>query len=158
MLGKKGKIFVLAGMVALLVATGVLNIVLNYTAKGDAPPADGAVVDFFADFRANRESTRAELILGCEVIINDGTSSAEAIAAAEEARQFYINAPEMERELEALIKAVGFADAVVTTSTTNVNIILRTPELTSEEVGRVLEIVTAETGKKANNIRIIPIA
>ena len=29
MLGKKGKIFVLVGMVALLVVTGVLNIVLN---------------------------------------------------------------------------------------------------------------------------------
>lgn len=59
--------------------------------------------------------------------------------------------------LEGLIKAAGFEDAVVTSSTENVNIIIKSASLTSEQVAKVLEIVTAETGKTASNVRIIPV-
>ena len=59
--------------------------------------------------------------------------------------------------LEGLIKAAGFEDAVVTSSTENVNIIIKSASLTSEQVAKVLEIVTSETGKTASNVRIIPV-
>lgn len=158
MLGKKGKIFVLAGMVALLVATGVLNIVLNQNTKDAKVGSAVTAQDYFADFRLDRETTRADSILLCEAIISDPDASAEAKVEAEDLRKFYVAAKETERVLEELIKAVGFDEAVVTTTTENVNVILKTPELTSEQVGRVVEIVIAETGKVHDNIRVIPVS
>ena len=64
---------------------------------------------------------------------------------------------ETELVLEGLIKAVGFEDAVVTTTSENVNVILRSGELTTEQVAKVLEFVTNETGKRASSVRIIPV-
>lgn len=52
MLGKKSKIFVLVGMIALLVLTGVLNIYLNKSAeKANAGTDDNLSSDFFATYR-----------------------------------------------------------------------------------------------------------
>ena len=48
MLGKKSKIFVLVGMIALLVLTGVLNIYLNKSAeKANAGTDDNLSSDFW---------------------------------------------------------------------------------------------------------------
>ena len=63
----------------------------------------------------------------------------------------------VEMELEGLIKAVGFEDAVVIASSENVSVILKAETLGDEQVARVLQIITDETGKTASNVRIIPI-
>ena len=153
MLGKKSKIFVLVGMIALLVVTGVLNIYLNKTAeKANAGTDDNLVSsDFFATYRTDRTETRNQTIMYLDAIISNESSSAEAIAQAESDKL------DTELVLEGLIKAAGFEDAVVTSSTENINIIIKSPSLTSEQVAKVLEIVTAETGKGASSIRIIPV-
>ena len=76
---------------------------------------------------------------------------------AEDDKLALTSAMDTELVLEGLIKAAGFEDAVVTSSTENVNIIIKSASLTSEQVAKVLEIVTAETGKTASNVRIIPV-
>ena len=64
MLGKKGKIFVLAGMIALLVVTGVLNIYLNKSAqKANAGTDNVTSADFFAAYRTDRSETRNQTIM-----------------------------------------------------------------------------------------------
>ena len=92
-----------------------------------------------------------------DAIISNESSSAEAIAQAESDKLALTAAMDTELVLEGLIKAAGFEDAVVTSSTENINIIIKSPSLTSEQVAKVLEIVTAETGKGASSIRIIPV-
>ncbi|MFR6640067.1 MAG: SpoIIIAH-like family protein [Christensenellales bacterium] len=62
-----------------------------------------------------------------------------------------------ELKLEGLIKAVGFEDAVVISTSENVSVILKSGELTSDQVAKVLQIVTDETGKSAASVRIIPV-
>ena len=158
MLGKKSKIFVLVGMIALLVVTGVLNIYLNKTAeKANAGTDDNLVSsDFFATYRTDRTETRNQTITYLDAIISNESSS-EAIAQAESDKLALTAAMDTELVLEGLIKAAGFEDAVVTSSTENINIIIKSPSLTSEQVAKVLEIVTAETGKGASSIRIIPV-
>lgn len=159
MLGKKSKIFVLVGMVALLVITGALNIWLNRSAQSANA---GAVVDytssdFFTTYRADRVATRDQTIMYLDAIINNGASSAEAVEKAEAEKLALTSAMNTELTLEGLIKAVGFEDAVVTATSENINIILKTPELTGDQVTKVLDIVTRETGKKATAVRIIPV-
>ncbi len=158
MLGKKSKIFVLVGMVALLVVTGVLNIVLNKTANDTKASANELLnADFFETYRSDRTETRAETVMYLDAIIADEASSADAVSEAEGEKLALTAAMELELVLEGLIKAAGFADAVVTSTSENVNVIIKTPELTEEQVTKVLEIITSETGKTAASVRIIPI-
>ncbi len=157
MLGKKSKIFVLVGMVALLVLTGVLNIYLNKTAEKANAGALNESSDFFATYRTDRVETRNQSVLYLDAIITGEGSSPEAIAKAESDKLALTAAMETELVLEGLIKAAGFEDAVVTSTTENINIILKVSELTKEQAAKVLEIVTAETGKGALSVRIIPV-
>lgn len=157
MLSKKKKIFVLVGMVALLVVTGCLNIFLN---KNVTDVGGGGAVEYgnyFSSFRAERENTRSQTMLYLDAIINNEASSEEAVKDAEAQKLLLTKNMELELVLEGLIKALGFEEAVVTNTTENINIIIKSPELTADEVAQVLDIVVTETDKTANNVRIIPV-
>ena len=76
MLNKKGKIFVLCGMIALLVVTGTLNVVLNRSTQ-DATQTSTitANADFFTAYRYDREQMRKEQFLSLDAIISSSVSS-----------------------------------------------------------------------------------
>ena len=157
MTSKKKKVFILSGMVALLVLTGVLNIVLNniIPAKG----VDGGELtysNFFVSYRADRTSSREQSFIYYDAIITSADSSVEAVAGAEEAKLALTQAMETELVLEGLIKALGFEDAVVTSTTENINVIVKCTELTSTQASQIYQIITTETSAPATNVRIIP--
>lgn len=155
MTGKKSKIIVLAGMIALLVLTGVLNIVINKKAQSVSSDVTTASSDFFVTYRADRLATRNQSMLDLDEIIKSG--SEEAIKNAEAEKLALTTTMENELKLEGLIKAIGFDDAVVISTSENVSVILRSGELKSEQVAQVLQVVTDETGKTAAAVRIIPV-
>ena len=155
MAGKKSKIIVLAGMIALLVLTGVLNIVINKKAQSVSSGDTTASADFFVTYRADRLATRNQSMLDLDEIIKSGSD--EAIKNADAEKLALTSTMENELKLEGLIKAIGFEDAVVITTSENVSVILRSGELKSEQVAQVLQIVTDETGKTAASVRIIPV-
>ena len=154
MTGKKSKIIVLAGMIALLVLTGVLNIVINKKAQSVSTDTT-ASSDFFVTYRADRLATRNQSMLDLDAIIKTGSEAAVKDAEAE--KLALTSTMDNELKLEGLIKAVGFEDAVVISTSENVSVILKSGELTSDQVAKVLQIVTDETGKSAASVRIIPV-
>ena len=154
MTGKKSKIIVLAGMIALLVLTGVLNIVINKKAQSVSTDTT-ASSDFFVTYRADRLATRNQSMLDLDEIIKTGSEAAVKDAEAE--KLALTSTMDNELKLEGLIKAVGFEDAVVISTSDNVSVILKSGELTSDQVAKVLQIVTDETGKSAASVRIIPV-
>lgn len=154
MTGKKSKIIVLAGMIALLVLTGVLNIVINKKAQSVSTDTT-ASSDFFVTYRADRLATRNQSMLDLDEIIKTGSEAAVKDAEAE--KLALTSTMDNELKLEGLIKAVGFEDTVVISTSENVSVILKSGELTSDQVAKVLQIVTDETGKSAASVRIIPV-
>lgn len=154
MTGKKSKIIVLAGMIALLVLTGVLNIVINKKAQSVSTDTT-ASSDFFVTYRADRLATRNQSMLDLDEIIKTGSEAAVKDAEAE--KLALTSTMDNELKLEGLIKAVGFEDAVVISTSENVSVILKSGELTSDQVAKVLQIVTDETGKSAASVRIISV-
>ena len=157
MLSKKKKIFILAGMLVLLVVTGVLNVILNQTAKGDdnTPVVAGS---FFENYRSDRIETRNQTIMYLDAIINSEASSEADISAAQAEKLKISTAMNQELTIEGLIKAQGFEDCVVTTGA-NVNVIVKSDPLTEDELIQILYIVTEETGRDpATEIQIIPIS
>lgn len=157
-MSKTKKVLILCGMVALLVLTGCLNFFLNRSGDNvDAGTGDTQKASFFDSTRTSNKATRNEAIAQYEAIIADASSSAEAIAEAEAARKSLVDAMKLENDLETLIKALGFEDAIVSLGNENVNIILKSDELASSEAAQVLQIIVTETDKTASNVRIITV-
>ena len=155
--GKKGKIFALVGMIALLVVTGYLNVYLNSNSIQSASVSTTVVSNFFETYRLDRISMREQTVMYLDSVINSELSSAETIAQAQQSKIEITNAMESELKLETVIKALGFEDVVVSSSNNNYNVILKTATLEDEEVAKVLEVVTQHTGAEASNVIIIPV-
>lgn len=156
MLSKKKKIIILVVMVALLVVTGYLNIALNNNVTTQTSTT--TTTDFYAGYRSDRQSSRETAIMYYDSIIASADSSEEAKAIAAQSRQELIDAMEKELVVEGLLKSAGFEDAVLTTTSENVNVIVKASELSAGELAKIGKIVQEQTGKSLDNIKIIPAA
>lgn len=157
-MSKTKKIIVLASMVALLVLTGCLNYFLNRPSSQPAGADDTLTYsNYFTASRADREALREESVLRYNAIIGSETASAEAKASAEESLAALVASADTEQRLETLIKALGFGDCLVTVGSENINVIVKSDALTDAEVAQVLDIVTTETGKTLEYVRIKPV-
>ena len=124
MLSKKKKIIIVSCFTVLLLGAGVLNLVLNKTLLADS--SKNTVVtnaNFFSTYRTDRTDTRNQEILYLDAIIASNNTSAEAKKTAEQKRQELVGLMETELALEGLIKAKGFNDAVISSSTSAINVI-----------------------------------
>jgi len=155
MLTKKKKILILSVMLVLLVVTGYLNVVLN-----DGSIFTGGNVNtgtFFSNYRTDRQATRNQEISYYDAIIASESSSADAKTLAETKRSELISAMEVELVAEGLIKAQGFEDVIVTTTTNNVNVIVKSGTLAANQVAQIVSIIQEQTGAIIDNIQIIPV-
>ena len=64
---------------------------------------------------------------------------------------------ESEVNIEALLKAKGFDEALAVISDTGISVIVRSEGLTSAQTLQIQDIVTSETNIQLSNIKIIPI-
>ena len=157
---KKRKIIVLSCMIALLAVTAVFNFIMTTnTINADSTATMGSA-NYFAQYRTERMTTRNEELLQLDAII----ASAEANSAERsEALSMKIDLTEItetELLLESLIKAYGFEDAVVVIGleSDNVNVIAKSPELTTDDAILIYTIVAEETNVSPENVKIIPIS
>lgn len=157
---KTKKIIVLSVMVALLVATGVLNFVLsdklNKTADNVNVDQGAVTQTFFAAAKSDRDSTRESEFLYLDAIMQSESSTESAKKSAQEQKLTLVNRMEKELALETLIKARGFEDAIVTIGDKGVSIVVNSTELTSEQANQILSDVLAETTFKASEVKVIP--
>lgn len=156
-MSKKKKIVLLSVMVALLIVSGVMNFMLN---TSTIPSVDGndalSASSFFSAFRTDREATREQTLLELDSIISSSDTSKEAKSAAEKMKLEICANMQTELNLESLIKAKGFSEAVVSVGVQNVNVLVNDATLETSEVAQILSIVTSETGVSANNVKITP--
>lgn len=156
MLKKRTKIIILVAMVLLLGVTGYLNIALNNNVV-DTSTQNITTANYFSTYRDDRQATRDQELLYYDAIISSESSSQEAIETAQSKKLEIIAQMESELVMEGLIKAKGFEDAIVTTSNTNINVIVKATELQSSQVAQIVAIVQEQTSKSIDNIKIIPV-
>ncbi len=162
MSANKKKIIVVISMVLLLIGTGCLNYFLTTNSlpdeDGKQTSGDDAQVtlNFFEAYREDRQATRAETIMYLDQIIASEVSTEDAVVNAQDERISVVSAMEKELVLEGLIKASGFDDCVVTMSTENINVVVKTENLAEEDMIRVLDIVVTETAADPSKVIIIP--
>lgn len=157
---KTKKIIVLSVMVALLIATGVLNFVLNdklnQTGQIASEQPGNVAQTFFAAARSERDATRESEFLYLDAIMNSEASTEGAKATAQEQKLALVDRMEKELALETLIKGKGFEDVIVTIGDSGVSIVVGSQDLTVEQANQILSVVVSETTFKPTDVNVIP--
>ena len=164
---KRGAVY---GVVALLLCTAaylnwsyveppadLLQTDGNSADSAAATSDDGAAAgeDYFASSRLTREKARDEAVS----TLKELSESADADAKEDAASQIsaLAAASVQEANIESLIRAKGYADAVVMLSDGSANIVVSPPEggLQADDVTKIRDIVVSETGMSAGQIKIV---
>lgn len=111
---------------------------------------------FFVEYRFERENTRKKEIEYIKEIVENPKSEVDMKNEAQAQLLEITNNMEKELNIEGLLKAKGFKDSIVIFNQDYVSVIVEKNELVPEEVAQILDIVKRESGKTADNIRIIP--
>lgn len=112
--------------------------------------------DFFIEYRLERDRTRSyqlELLTG--LVENTQIDAASRKKAAEQLLAVS-NAVEKELSIESLIKAKGYADALVLLNQDSVVVIVKAAVLGDADVARIADIATKSTGMKIDRVIIMP--
>lgn len=114
-----------------------------------------AVQDFFSEARLEREIGRDQSVASLQTLVTDTTLSAETRQNAEKEMLEIARLSEKEGNTESVLRAKGFADAVIYITDGKVTAILKTTGLESADVAKVVDIITSQTGIPAENIQIV---
>ena len=141
--------------------SGNTEPVVSIQKESAAPAAEEAqsasqTGDFFKDFRAQRETARADEIALLDSIVQRENAPEDSVKKADERRIELTRFTEQERAIEKLLVAKGFEDAAAFVQEGTATIVVKKEKLTDEEIARILEMTMRQTGQEASNIKIIP--
>ena len=151
MFTKKKKFILLSVMVVLLIATGVLNLVLNKNVVDTSSQVQTSA-QFFAAQREDRKLAREQELLYLNALIGDESYSEEVRSNAEAKRDKLLDTIEMELRCESLIKASGFNDCFITVGANLFNVIVDTANLTEDDVIKISDIIVECGASELDNI------
>lgn len=169
---KKAKRNIIIAAVLVLVCAAVyLN--WSYNASDESEPVDAAddangaqtvgtqdsTDDYFAQARLARQTSRDEALGLLETAAASEGASQETIDASMDAIAAMATWSMQESQIENLLLAKNFADAVVYISSDGVTVAVPAPVegLNSAEVAQITETVIGETGCTAEDIRVIEV-
>lgn len=157
MISKKKKIIIISVMAVLLVATGVLNVILNnQTSSKTQTVSTVSSANFFSTYRLDRQSTRDQEVLYLDAIIASEASSQEAKDSAEEKKSKLIEQMDKEMVCENLIMARGFDECIVSMVGDNANVVVKAQTLSENDINKICSVVN-DIFKTTNDcIKIIP--
>ena len=142
-MSKKSKIIILSCMIALLAVTAVFNFILTTQPADQTQATLVTSANYFTSYRNERVTARNEELIQLDKIIataDEGSiEKAEALSIKIELTEI----TEKELLLENIIKAYGFEDAVVVIGidSSNVNVITKSEELTTDDAILIYSIV-----------------
>ena len=118
----------------------------------------GAVSNgYFADARINRQKARDEAVELLQSIVSDEGADEQSKREAAEELGVIATLIAKESDMESLIKAKGFADAVVVMGESDVTVVVQSDGLSGTDVSKIKEIVMSEAAIGAENIKIIEV-
>ncbi|WP_425061160.1 hypothetical protein SCACP_19390 [Sporomusa carbonis] len=165
-IGKMAVFIVAAGILSLLVS-GAWNFTQDMRqVRADRsnamqvtkPVAPDQVVpamapDFFTEYRLERDKIRSER----SDLLREAIKNAKTDEAKQQAQEVILKMTlekQREAEMENLIKAKGFTDALVFVRDNSVSAVVKTTSLTREEVVQVAEVISRIAGVKPEDITV----
>ena len=114
-------------------------------------------VDPVLEFRTEREQLRARQRSELNDIIYNSAADAETVRLAQRQLMDLMTCEAQETNLEGVLRARGFSDALVTVQGDSVNVLVRGEALNQSQSAMILDAVLRETGVTGGNVKIIPI-
>ncbi|MCK8825453.1 SpoIIIAH-like family protein [Fuchsiella alkaliacetigena] len=111
--------------------------------------------DFFVEYRLERDKVRSEQVSLLREMINNPNSSEALKDQAQDRLLDMTNTLEKEMEIESLIRARGFEDALSFIHRNSVDIIIATPGLEESDVAKIGDVVAKATGLGLEDVTII---
>lgn len=111
--------------------------------------------DLLIDYRLDRDKARSEQVSNYRELVNNPNSDSSIKKHAQELMLALSKRIEEEMEVESLIRAAGFTDAVAFLHESSIDLIIQSTGLTSEEVAKIGDIVVRVTDLKFEDISII---
>lgn len=112
--------------------------------------------DFFINYRLDRERVRGQQVELLRSVIDDANSDPAIRKEAQNKLLKISDSMDQELQLEALIKAKGFAEAALFVQQESATVILRKEGMSDFEVSTVADIISQVTGHDLENIVVIP--
>ncbi|EGO63624.1 SpoIIIAH-like family protein [Acetonema longum] len=112
-----------------------------------------AIPDFFTEYRLERDKIRSERF----DLLKDMMKTAQnedAKQKAQDAIMKLVLEKQREYEMENMIKARGFQDALVLVQDNSVNAVIKTASFSREDVLQVADVIRRVTGVKSEDITI----
>lgn len=136
---------------------GEASYVSNSSGDKAVETSTKAEADYFTTSKNERKKAREEAIeLIEETLDNDKLKEGDkksAIAKTEE----IASRIEQESNIETVLKAKGFEQAVAVINDTGITIVVKGEGLTSQQTLQIQDVVTTETSIPLANIKIIPV-
>lgn len=110
---------------------------------------------YFANALVNRKRSRDEALETLQVVIDSSESMPDVKDEALDRMIGIASEIEIEALVEEMVKAKGFSECLAVISGDNINVVVKSPGLLTNEVAQITEIVMEETGFSPENIRIV---
>lgn len=120
-------------------------------------PTSGSQEDYFTNARKDRENTRKEALELLQDTLTDVKSDSAAKEKAVEKAAEIAARMDKETSIENLLKAKGFADAVVMIGDSDVNVVVKAEELVTSQTMQIQDAVQSQTKVELNNIKIVSV-
>lgn len=114
--------------------------------------------DYFETAKKEREAARTDAAETIEETLKSSNLSEEDKKATLSKLEEIAARAERESNMETLLKAKGFEQAVVVISDNSVSVVVRSEGLTSAQTLQIQDIVTGVTNIPLSDIKIIPIS
>jgi stage III sporulation protein AH len=109
--------------------------------------------DFFTEYRLEREKIRSERADLLREILNSAKTDETRLEVQQAILEMTLE-KERESEMENLIKAKGFGDALVFIRDNSVNAVVKSASLSKDEVLQVADVIGMISGTKTENITV----
>jgi stage III sporulation protein AH len=131
------------------------DVIIKGGGNTATPDSRSNDLDFFIDYRLERDRTRGQQVEWLREVINNAETTGETRQKAQEHLMAISRSMEKESELENLIRAKGFTDAAVMVDEGTATAIVAADSLSSVEAAAISELVSRGTGMDLQKITVI---
>jgi stage III sporulation protein AH len=112
-------------------------------------------INYFVEYRLSRDKLRAGLVDRLDGIIKNTQTTDDVRTKAQEEIMKIGETSEKELQIEGLVKAKGFEDALAFITSDEIKVVVSTDELTQQDMVKILDIVKSETKFDTESIKIM---
>ena len=124
---------------------------------GEAQLVSAPVQEYFSQARVSRESARSTTLSRLNAILENENVDMETKQQAQKDLLAIASVSDKEAAAENMIKAKGFADAVVYVAGDTASVTVKATALTQADVAKIQDIVAGQTAVSIKNIKIVEV-